>query len=119
MSDGRPVRESEDLQALARQRIREAAAAFQGGGDPVAAAEPRDAEETRALVEAAWRDIGRTAPPRGENYWDAGMTSLEIALFSEALSERMGSDVEFNEVLERPETGALADHLHTRREMGA
>ncbi|HEV2344121.1 MAG TPA: hypothetical protein VGS97_08515 [Actinocrinis sp.] len=115
MSDSRAARESEDLQALARQRIREANAAFQGGGgDPVTSAVPRDADEMRALVEAAWGDIGRSAPARGENYWDAGVTSLEIALFSEALSDRIGSEVEFNEVVDHPETGELADHLCLR-----
>jgi hypothetical protein len=118
MRDGHAAREAQDLQVLARERMREAAAAFQGGGAGQAAAAPRDAGKMRALVEAAWEDIGRTAPAHGENYWDAGVTSLEIALFSEALGDRIGSDVEFNEVLDHPETGELADHLCARGETG-
>jgi hypothetical protein len=117
MSDGRAAPQGgQDLRALARARLREAAAAFQGGDGEAVAAAPRDADELRALVDAAWADIGRDAPAPGASYWDAGVTSLEIALFSEALGNRIRGVVEFNEVLDHPETGALADHLHTRGE---
>jgi Phosphopantetheine attachment site len=68
----------------------------------------------KETVDKAWQEIGRDAPGLDENYWDAGVTSLEVALFADALSRHVSVDVEFVDVLEYPDTSALASFLCAR-----
>jgi Phosphopantetheine attachment site len=113
------------LLALARQRIDDAARAFSTGRQ-------LDGEDTRRTadavhveqsvvdemvetIESAWQDISHEAPARGRNYyWEAGMSSLDLALFSDALSRRLSFDVEFADLIEYPDTDALARFLSAR-----
>jgi phosphopantetheine binding protein len=122
------ARARENLVALARRRVEDASRAFSKGrqvdsngtkraGEPMSS-QQLNTDEMQETVNGAWQEIGRSAPTPGENYWEAGVTSLEVALFSEALSRHLGFDVEFADVLEYPDTGALAGFLCTRRANG-